>query len=279
MVVTARVSTFTDSDHKSQVLGWIGNEAKEWFCALLIYDTAISPGHQFWKYKVNDGKVFNANIVTNPELNEAGIQKACRVMAARAPDSAFLVIVTAFKKEETDRDYDFGHQGKRWQLLINRSKNIDEFRDMTLDLGDELRFANELGLKTIETGKEIPADWFGNTGKSQELGKLVWALDSDKELFEHPYVFESTDIFNLELSLAKRLPASREYKKLTKELFNLIHKNLDKYRGITVSLNFRGTGDYLVDFYFIAETKSLSYKDTYMEKPLYYKPSSWLDPN
>ncbi len=197
-------------------------------------------------------------------------------MAERAPEFAYLLIVNAFERETGREDYDFGKMGNRWRLLINRSKNIDKFEETSLGIEEGYRYAHSLGFELLDKGESIPLDWFGNNPIAIKLGKIIWDEDINHDSFLHIFVSDISDIYFIEIYLTKRLPKSKDYKELVKKLFMIATEFLESYKGITISIFFRETVEFIANFEYYLLTESVTYKDEHLKSNEYSKLEQWL---
>jgi hypothetical protein len=276
VTLTARISALTDSDIRTNVFSWLERKARDWKTILVAYDCALTPNYQELRYRVKNNKIFNADILTKPGLDKQAVEVACRSMALTAPNSVFLIIVTAFEKEEGKPYYDYGFPGKHWQLLINRSKRIDKFSDLTIDFGDIPRIADDLGFNMLDQNKEIPDAWFGNDPLAVKLGKQVWESDPAHNLILHPYVHKSSKHFIIEITITQKFEKSSPYKELIKNYLNMSVKTIQDFETISIQLFYRNTMDVLAWLDYTVATNQIIYKDKLSPKYIYSSPQKWI---
>ena len=276
VAMTSSVYALTDESIKAVFTEWLRQKVSSWQAISLLYLCVISPNYQIWKYCVRDKDqgIANVFIVVPKDSSEELVEKACEHMASRLDEYRHLVIITAFEEKPSRPVYELGMPGNRWRLLHNKSKGIREFEAIPLVLED-LRYQHFLGRDSLEKGTEIPEDWFGDTPDGKALAKSLWEEDGNHEWVLHPYVFTSEEFLSLEVSLAKRMSTSDQYREYVRRLLVSTRESISSVNTVLVELTFRDTLETLARVHWSEELSYVEYKDELTDRSAIEKPEVW----
>jgi hypothetical protein len=266
ITLSSRTSEITCGDLITNRFEWLHYRSKTLLATKIIYDIALTPNYQFWRENVNKDNIFNIDILVDSTLSKEEIEKTCHHAAKKAPKTAKIIIVVAFVKEDERQDYFRGTLGKRYQLIINEIKNIKEFKDISFDSNNDLRYSHDLGFNSIDKNEAIPDKWFGEYKDTTEIGKEIWNLDPKHTWILHPYVFKNDKYYAIEMFITCRFKSTKEYKNIISDIFKIILSRLQDFREIDIAIYFRDQIGYeLARLEFKVGNRYYFYRDEYIK--------------
>lgn len=274
VAVMSGVYALTDEVVKRLFTEWLHQKSASWLSLASLYQCITSPGYQVWEYVVRDAdrSLANVSIVVPKGLSEEKVEEACEHMESRLHEWN-IVSVTAFERSD-DQRYRRGMPGRRWELVRNQSKGIRRFRPIHLVL-DELRYEHFLGQKSLEKGRTISDEWFGETPVEQAVARAIWQTDLDQDLVLHPYAVETADVLSVEIQLVKRLAASEQYRGHMRTFLNVAREHARDATTIMLVMNFRDTVDSLASLTWSSDPPLVQYKDEVVGTSRIEDPDEW----
>ena len=281
MFVGLIASVYLVTEDKVQTIyaEWLREKNASWLAISHLYLCATSPGYEVWDYVVRNKKTGIANvlIVVPRGSDEHSAQAACEDMALHLDAYNRLVLVTAFEQNRERPVYSLATPGRKWQLKHNKVKDIQRFEPCHLEL-TELRYHHALGFCAIDEGKEIDAQWFGDSPSAVQLGREIWEADKNHEWVMHPYVFEAPSLVTLDINLTKRKTKSELYRQLVREVLALAVKTYPAVPSVLVNLYYRDTMTTLAALTVFRELLGYAeYKDEYSGDKRIEKLNRWVD--
>lgn len=259
------VSVLTDDGYKEQFANTMGHHIREWLAAIAVYYALTTPGYQILTVDERDRKrgIVRYSIVVQSPTTEAQARQACEHICAREANMN-LVVITAYEQQAHPSDYHSGSNANRWQMTVNRRKNIHSVNRIDLSgVAQELRYQHNLGMEYSRQNTPIPDEWFGDHPIAIQIGKEIWANDHEHDTVLHPYISlgKNSAVILADVALTKRLPASSDYRNLVKSALASLHAQIPTTKLIYITVYFRDRLDEIAQLTINREANYADYKD------------------
>ena len=277
VALAANVYSLTDSSAAERLTSWLRTKAHTWIALASLYEGVISPGYQIWRFIRRDKRrgLVNASIVVPRGSIDDEVQKACEHLERRLHRFQTLIHVTAYEEDPSAPVYETWVTGRRWQLLNVRSNGSRSFEPISVT-DDDIPSRHFLGRESLESGSEIPEEWFGNDSLAVSISREIWTSDFDHEWVLHPNTLITETATFVDVALTKKMETSDHYKEFVKGILDLVMTKQPNASNVTITVSFRDTGNQLASVWWYSLLPHVTYSDEILGRRRYEKSGLWV---